>query len=149
MHSASLTHSSILAGPDGPESNVTNESAHGNFGGVMEADKVVGGRIPPYSSPALCPTPEVQHEAILEHLEQVLSHPLFSHSRRYAAVLRYVVERTLQGNEPQLKERTIGIEVFRRTPDYDTGNDHVVRSAMSEVRRRLAQYYSEVGSEPA
>src|SRR5204862_4857013 len=59
----------------------------------------------------------------------------------------YIVVRTLEGNEGHLKERTIGIEVFHRTPDYDTANDHVVRSAMSEVRRRLSQYYGEGGSE--
>ena len=94
------------------------------------------------------PRPDPQtHEEILQHLEQILSHPLFRNSRRYAAVLRYIVECTLQGNEAQLKERTIGIEVFHRTPDYDTANDHVVRSAMSEVRRRLTQYYGETGSE--
>jgi hypothetical protein len=89
----------------------------------------------------------MQPEEILEHLEQILSHPLFRNSKRYAAVLRYIVEGTLKGNKSQLKERTIGIEVFRRALDYDTANDHVVRSAMSEVRRRLAQYYRESGSE--
>ncbi|HEY1800852.1 MAG TPA: hypothetical protein VGG46_07950 [Terriglobales bacterium] len=123
---------------------MTNKSARGNFGGVMGPDKVLGEGI--HLSQALCTTPEVHQEEILEHLDQILSHPLFRNSRRYAAVLRYVVEHTLQGNEAPMKERTIGIEVFGRTPDYDTANDHVVRSAMSEVRRRLAQYYSESGS---
>ena len=118
----------------------------------MDPDKAFGERTPPYHSPALCPTPEmqrseVQNEEILEHLEQILSHSLFRNSKRYAAVLRYIVERTLQGHEGHLKERTIGIEIFRRSPDYDTANDHVVRSAMSEIRRRLAQYYCETASE--
>lgn len=130
-----------------PKSSVTNRLAGGNFGGVMDPDKVVGERTPPCPSPAFCLTPEVQQEAVLEHLEQILSHSLFRNSRRYAAVLRFIVERTLQGNEAPMKERTIGIEVFRRALDYDTANDHVVRSAMSEVRRRLAQYYRESGSE--
>jgi len=127
-------------------SDVTNEPAHGNFGGLMYPDKI-GERTRPDHAPALCTTPEVTHEDILEHLEQILSHTLFRNSRRYTEVFRYIVERTLEGNEGQLKERTIGVEVFHRTPDYDTANDHVVRSAMSEVRRRLAQYYSESGSE--
>lgn len=127
--------------------SVTNASPHGNFSGVMDSDKALGERTSPYLGSTLCPTPEIPHEGVHEHLEQILSHPLFSNSRRYASVLRYIVERTLQGNEAQLKERTIGIEVFHRMPDYDTANDHVVRSAMSEVRRRLAQYYREGGSE--
>jgi hypothetical protein len=118
----------------------------------MDPAKVLGERTPPYHNPALCPalpvqSSDVQNGEILGHLEQVLSHPLFRNSKRYAAVLRYIVECALQGNEAQLKERTIGIEVFHRPPDYDTANDHVVRSAMSEVRRRLAQYYSESGKQ--
>lgn len=129
------------------KSSVTNQSVGGNFGGVMDPDKVLGEHTPLFHGPALWVTAEAQPKAVLEHLEQILTHPLFRNSRRYAAVLRYIVERTLQGNEAPMKERTIGIEVFHRTPDYDTANDHVVRSAMSEVRRRLAQYYSESGSE--
>ena len=126
---------------------MTSESADGNFSGGMEHDKVLGEHTPQYLIPALCSTPNAQHEKVLEHLECILSHTLFRNSKRYAAVLRYIVEGTLKGNKSQLKERTIGIEVFSRTPDYDTANDHVVRSAMSEVRRRLAQYYRENGSE--
>ncbi len=112
----------------------------------MYPDKI-GERARPDHIPALCTTPEVQHEEILEHLERILSHPLFRNSKRYTEVFRYIVQRTLEGNEGHLKERTIGIEVFHRTPNYDTANDHVVRSAMSEVRRRLTQYYSEAGND--
>ena len=147
MSNEILNGKTIHAGGKLPKCDVTNASSHDNFSGVMDSDKALGERPSPYPGPALCPTPEVQHEEIFEHLERILSDPLFSNSRRYASVLRYIVERTLQGNEAQLKERIIGIEVFHRTPDYDTANDHVVRSAMSEVRRRLAQYYREGGSE--
>ena len=59
---------------------------------------------------------------------------------RYAipGLLRYVVEQTLSGNEENLKERTLGVEVFRRSPDYDTNLDPVVRLSAGEVRKRLA-----------
>jgi hypothetical protein len=40
-----------------------------------------------------------------------------------------------------LKERTLGVEVFHRPPDYDTNADPVVRLCAAEVRKRLAQYY--------
>ncbi|HKQ74523.1 MAG TPA: hypothetical protein VJ810_12600 [Blastocatellia bacterium] len=46
-----------------------------------------------------------------------------------------------------LKERTLGIEVFERDPQYDTNQDPVVRTAAGEVRKRLAQYYLEPGHE--
>jgi len=84
-------------------------------------------------------------KAIREHLDRVLSSSAFRQSKRYTAVLRFMVERGLEGSEPHLKEREIGSEVFGRAPDYDTSTDHVVRSAAAEVRKRLAQYYQEDG----
>jgi hypothetical protein len=88
---------------------------------------------------------DLDRDEIRAQLQRILVSPAFQNSKRYAAVLRYVVEQTLQGYGDQLKERTIGIEVFNRTPDYDTASDHVVRSAVGEIRKRLAQYYQSNG----
>jgi hypothetical protein len=74
-------------------------------------------------------------------LERLLVHPLFANSKRYPALLAYAVEQTLQGNASELKERSIGIEVFGRTPSYDANADPVVRITAGEVRKRLTQYY--------
>jgi hypothetical protein len=76
-------------------------------------------------------------------LERILTSAHFRSSRRYPALLQYVVEKTLSGNVNELKERTLGVEVFHRAPDYDTNADPVVRFSASEVRRRIAQYYRE------
>jgi hypothetical protein len=84
---------------------------------------------------------ELDRDEIRVQLQRILASPAFQNSKRYAAVLKYIVDQTLQGYGDQLKERTIGIEVFNRTPDYDTATDHVVRSAVGEIRKRLAQYY--------
>jgi hypothetical protein len=48
---------------------------------------------------------------------------------------------TLNGSADQIKERTIGVEVFGRDPSYDTNLDHIVRTAATELRKRLATYY--------
>src|SRR5438132_6738086 len=85
--------------------------------------------------------------AVLEQLERILATPLFQHSKRYPAFLRHVVEQTVQGAGDGLKERTLGIAVFRRAPEYDTSADPVVRNTASEVRKRLEEYYSEPGHE--
>ena len=85
-------------------------------------------------------------EKVRECLEAVLSTPRFASSKRYPALLRYVVEKTLCGESETLKERTIGIEVFSRPPNYDTGSDTVVRYAAGEVRKRLSLYYHEEGA---
>ena len=74
-------------------------------------------------------------------LEKIVSDGRFAASKRYPYLLRYIVEQTLAGNEDDLKERTLGVEVFHRPPDYDTNADPVVRLCAAEVRKRLAQYY--------
>ncbi len=87
---------------------------------------------------------------VRRYLERVLGSAAFRQSKRYAGVLRFMVERRLEGGEAHLlKERVIGVEIFGRAPDYDTSADHVVRSAAAEVRKRLAQYYQEEGAEDA
>jgi len=86
-------------------------------------------------------------QAIQEQLVRILAHPAFRNSKRYPNFLRYVVELALKGQTENLKERTIGIDVFERNPDYDTNTDHIVRTTAGEIRKRIAQYYHEPGHE--
>jgi hypothetical protein len=90
---------------------------------------------------------DTERTQILDHIESIFLSPAFRNSKRNCALLRYVVKRALDGQADQLKERTIGVEAFGRQADYDTNVDHSVRSAAGEVRRRLAQYYMECGTE--
>ena len=69
--------------------------------------------------------------------------PKLSYFAALAAVL--LVERSLHGHAEPLKERTLGVEVFGRAPDYDTNLDPVVRTTAVEIRKRIAQYYHEEG----
>lgn len=62
-------------------------------------------------------------------------------------LFRHIVENTLTGRPERLKERTLGIEVFARDPDYDTNLDPVVRVTAGEIRKRIAQYYHQPGHE--
>ena len=78
---------------------------------------------------------------VREQLERLLVHPLFANSKRYPALLAYTVEQTLLGNAAELKERSIAVEVFGRSPSYDANSDPVVRITAGEVRKRLTQYY--------
>jgi hypothetical protein len=90
-------------------------------------------------------TSPARTEAVRNHLEQVLQSSVFAGSRRSQDMLRYVVEQASHGNADLLKERLIGIAVFRRATDYDTASDSTVRVAANEVRKRLAQYYMSEG----
>ncbi len=87
------------------------------------------------------PQSRADREVILAQLELLLAHPLFFQSKRYPALLRFVVEETLEGNADQVKERSIGMEVFGRLPGYDANADPIVRVTAGEIRKRLAQYY--------
>ncbi len=88
---------------------------------------------------------EPEQEAIRQQLERMLANPLFKYSKRYPNLLRYVVEKTLDGQTAELKERSLGVAVFGREPDYDTNVDPVVRATAGEIRKRIAQYYHEAG----
>jgi hypothetical protein len=91
------------------------------------------------------PASEAERTLVLKELESMLSSYHFHSSKRYPALLKYIVDATLDGRCGDLKERTLGVEVFGRDPDYDTSADPVVRLSAGEVRKRIAQYYHENG----
>jgi hypothetical protein len=86
-----------------------------------------------------------ERDAILRELREVVSSPYFCNSKRYPALLQYIVEHTLAGKSDRLKERTLGIEVFDRPSTYDTNAEAVVRFTAGEVRKRLLLYYNARG----
>ncbi len=55
-------------------------------------------------------------EIVRAELERILASPEFKASKRCQDFLQFVVERALVGLSEDLKERTIGIEVFGRPP---------------------------------
>jgi hypothetical protein len=82
-------------------------------------------------------------ELVKGELAALLATEHFSSSRRYPAFLSHVVLKTLDGRADELKERSIGIDVFNRKPDFDTSSDTVVRFTAGEVRKRLNSIYLE------
>ncbi len=91
------------------------------------------------------PVTTEDRKAVISETEHVLASSFFRNSKRYPMFLRYVVTAKLAGKEQQIKERTLGVEVFQRSPDYDTSADTVVRYTAGEVRKRLTAYYSKQG----
>ena len=84
---------------------------------------------------------KTDREKVHEQLERMLSTHHFRNSRRYPALLRFIVEETLDGRGEYLKERLLGVQVFDRPADYDTAADPIVRVTIAEIRKRIAQYY--------
>ena len=83
--------------------------------------------------------------ALREHVKRIIESPAFKGSRRSQEFLQFITDRALDGHFDDLKERTLGVELFGRSPSYDTGDDAIVRVTACDVRKRLAQYHAEAG----
>ncbi|WP_255550863.1 hypothetical protein [Granulicella sp. dw_53] len=89
------------------------------------------------------PSTEEEKDSVRRQMQRLLDTSHFKNSRRYPALLRFIVEETLEGRGEFLKERLLGIRVFDRPADYDTAADPIVRVTIAEIRKRIAQYYHE------
>jgi len=89
---------------------------------------------------------EKERAEVQQQLDRLLGNPHFSNSRRFPSFLRFIIQEELEGRGDQLKERTLGIEVFGRDPGYDTTSDPIVRVTAAEIRKRIAQYYQDSGN---
>jgi hypothetical protein len=83
--------------------------------------------------------------AVHATLDLILQSQPFRTSKQCQNLLSYIVDHSLDDDGASLRERILGIEVFGRSPAYDTSEDPVVRMRAADVRKRLAQFYQ--GSE--
>jgi serine/threonine-protein kinase len=89
--------------------------------------------------------PLIDRDGILQQLERVLSSSVFRRAERSSALLRFIVEQTLDGHADRLKEYTLGAEALGRGESFDPRTDPVVRAEASRLRTRLEQYYETIG----
>ena len=91
------------------------------------------------------PSPAVsdQNTLVRQCLERILqSHIFASAAGRNSSCASWWIKKR-DGHEDEIKERTIGIELFGRIADFETSGDSIVRVNATDVRRRLGQYYQE------
>jgi hypothetical protein len=94
-------------------------------------------------------TPAEQPEkSVRIELDRLLSLKLFAASPALKALLRFVVEETLAGNQSGIKESVIATQVFHRGHGFDPRADSIVRVQASILRRKLAAAYAEPGVSP-
>ena len=96
--------------------------------------------------------PKVTDTALLQHRElakRIAESRCFSKSARQRGLLQYLCNNVLDNPGRELHEQEIGVEFFRRDPGYDTNLDNVVRVNVSELRKRLAQYFETEGTAEA
>ena len=85
------------------------------------------------------------HDAIRAQLDRILASEPFARSARISRFLKFAVEQTLKGNANSLKEYTLGVEVFDKSPSFDPRTDTIVRVEVRRLRTALFAYYASTG----
>ena len=89
---------------------------------------------------------EPSREQIERQLALILASRHFRQARSLEKFLSFAVSSSLNGKTDNLKEISLGIEVFHRPADFDPRIDNVVRVQAANLRKKLAEYYLETGS---
>ncbi len=79
-------------------------------------------------------------------LERVASSPQLRRATRLQALLFYLGKCSLKEGCEQIHEQRVGKDVFNRSEGYDTSVDNIVRTSVSELRKRIDAYFSTEGS---
>ncbi len=91
------------------------------------------------------PTQAANSEDVQAELRRILESTVFSLAGRLRRFLEYVVRKSLCGETNELKEYTIGLEVFDRGLDFDPRLDPIVRVEAGRLRQKLQRYYESAG----
>ncbi len=59
--------------------------------------------------------------------------------------LLHICELSLRGRADEITEQRIGTQIFNRPPDYNPGEDNIVRSYARTMRKRLDDYFDHEG----
>jgi serine/threonine-protein kinase len=94
--------------------------------------------------PSLSPNP--QRDEIEAQLARILESRIFLQSERLRRFLRFAVDLALAGETERIKEYTLGRDVFDRDASYDPRVDSIVRVEARRLRRKLDEYYREIGA---
>ncbi len=78
-------------------------------------------------------------------LERVSNSTGFRNGRRIRALLEYLVNETLSGNQDRIKATSIAIDVFGRDETFDQQSDPIVRVEAGRLRNKLKEYYQGEG----
>jgi len=82
-----------------------------------------------------------------EQVERILVSTAFRGRDSLKRLLAYLAERTIDGSADDLKEYTIGIEVFHKPDGYDPQQDGSVRQHVGKLRQKLEEYYRSEGND--
>jgi hypothetical protein len=92
------------------------------------------------------PQQAVPDAKVRQQLQRIVESDGFRRSAQMERFLTLAVDRALLGRPEELKEYTLGRDVFHRGEQYDPRTDPIVRVEAQRLRRKLREYYKSQGS---
>jgi hypothetical protein len=80
-------------------------------------------------------------------VDRVANSPTFQRSPRLREFLIYAAECTINERLEGVREQQIAANVFNRKPDYNPGQDNIVRVEARSLRKRLEAYFAAEGKD--
>ncbi len=80
-------------------------------------------------------------------VDRVANSPIFQRSPRLREFLIYVSDCTINERLEGVREQQIAENVFNRKPDYNAGQDNIVRVEARSLRKRLDAYFAGEGKD--
>jgi len=85
-------------------------------------------------------------EEIQKQLNRILHSRVFRHASALQRLLQYLINRAVEDPFAEIKEYTIGVDVFERGADYDPQSDTIVRVQIHRLRLKVKEYYDSDGA---
>ena len=82
---------------------------------------------------------------LLAHLDNLLASRTFAKSEYLKRFIKFLVAKVIQSQEHQIKEYSLGVDVFGRDQTFDPKLDTIVRVQAYRLRSKLKEYYRTEG----
>lgn len=82
---------------------------------------------------------------VLEYLDKIMQSKCFRQSEFLKRLLKFLVIKVVHSQEYQIKEYSLGTEVFQRKDNFDPRSDTIVRVQVHRLRAKLERYYKMEG----
>lgn len=80
-------------------------------------------------------------------IQRIIASKAFKTSEVHRNLLTYLADKSLAGEAQNLKEYTVGLDVFGKPSSYDPRQESVVRMHVGRLRQKLAEYYRSDGAD--
>lgn len=84
-------------------------------------------------------------EATHAQIQRILQSKAFRTSEIHRTLLSYLADKSISGTADNLKEYTVGLDVFAKPDSYDPRQESTVRMHVARLRQKLGEYYRTEG----